>query len=71
VIVFPAGWASLLRGSAIMTGILAARDALLAVAAAVSCWRVLRAARSGGEDHGQLADSAGTPAAAGSGPGRP
>jgi hypothetical protein len=67
VIVFPAGWGSLLRGSAIMTGILAARDALLAVAAAVSCWRVLSAARSGGEDHGQLAAAAGAPAAAGPG----
>jgi hypothetical protein len=73
VIVFPAGWVSLLRGSAIFTGVLAARDALLAAAAAVSCWRVLSAARSGGEDHGQLAGdaAAGTPAAAGPGPSRP
>ena len=72
VIVFPTGWGSLLRGSAIMTGILAARDALLAAAAAVSCWRVLSAARVGGEDHGQLADAAaGAPAAAGPGPRRP
>jgi len=50
VIVFPAGWTSLLRGSATFTGILAARDALLVAAAAASCWRVLRAARSGGEN---------------------
>jgi len=67
VLVFPAEWQSLLRGSAMSTGILAARDALLAAAAAASCWRVLSAARSGGENGGQLAgDAAGrTPAAAG------
>jgi hypothetical protein len=46
VIVFPGGWQSLLRGSSMMTGILAARDALLAAAAAASCWRVLSVARS-------------------------
>jgi len=51
VIVFPIGWPSLLRGSAMMTGVLAARDALLVAAAAASCWRVLSAARSGGGDH--------------------
>jgi hypothetical protein len=66
VLVFPAEWQSLLRGSAMSTGILAARDALLAAAAAVSCWRVLRAARSGGENRERLNDNAaGTPAAAG------
>jgi hypothetical protein len=58
VIVFPAGWQGLLRGSAMITGILAARDALLAVAATVSCWRVLSAARSGGENGGQLTGDA-------------
>jgi hypothetical protein len=64
VIVFPGGWESLLRGSAMFTGILAARNALLAAAAAVSCWRVLSAARSGGENRGQLGGdaAAGTPA---------
>jgi len=68
VIVFPTGWQSLLRGSAMFTGILAARNALLAVAAAVSCWRVLHAARSG-EYRGRLAGevAAGSQAAAGSG----
>ena len=68
VIVFPAGWQSLLRGSAVFTGILAARNALLAAAAAASCWRVLRAARSG-ENHGRPAGdvAAGSQAAAGSG----
>lgn len=49
VIVFPAGWQSLLRGSALMTGILVARNALLVAAAAASCVRVLSAVRSGSE----------------------
>jgi hypothetical protein len=55
VIVFPAGWQSLLGGSATFTGILAARDAVLVAAAAVSCWRVLSAARSGSEDSADAA----------------
>jgi hypothetical protein len=46
VLVFPTEWQGLLRGSAMSTGILAARDALLAAAAAASCWRVLSAAKS-------------------------
>jgi hypothetical protein len=54
VLVFPVGWQSLLRGSAMITGILAARDALLAAAAAVSCWRLLSSARPGGENREQL-----------------
>ena len=58
VLVFPAEWVSLLQGSAMSTGILVARDALLTAAAAVSCWRVLSAARSGGEDAGRLTDNA-------------
>lgn len=53
VAVFPVGWQSLLAGSATITGILAARNALLAAAAAASCWRVLSAAGPGGEDPGQ------------------
>jgi hypothetical protein len=61
VIVFPAGWQGLLRGSAMFTGILAARDALLAAAAAASCWRVISAARSVGENQGRLAARTGTP----------
>ena len=67
VIVFPVGWQGLLRGSAMITGILAARDALLAAAAAASCWRLLSAARSGGGSREQLRGdaAAGTPAAAG------
>jgi hypothetical protein len=51
VVVFPAEWQGLLRGSAMSTGILVARDALLAATAAASCWRVLSAARSSGGDH--------------------
>ncbi|TVZ05409.1 hypothetical protein EAS64_12710 [Trebonia kvetii] len=54
VVVFPTGWQSLLGGSALVTGILAARDALLAVAAAASCWRLLSAARSRGENRVQV-----------------
>ena len=50
VAVFPTGWQSLLKGSATVTGILVARNALLAAAAAAACWRVARAARPGGED---------------------
>jgi hypothetical protein len=57
VIVFPIGWPSLLRGSALFTGILAARNALLAAVAAASCWRVLSAARSD-ENREQLNDDA-------------
>jgi hypothetical protein len=53
VVVFPAGWQSLLAGSAAITGVLAARNALLAAAAAASCWRVLSAAGSGREDPGR------------------
>jgi hypothetical protein len=44
VAVFPLGWQSLLAGSATVTGILAARNALLAAAAVASCWRLLAAA---------------------------
>ena len=67
VIVFPTGWQSLLRGSATITGILAARDVLLAGTAVASCWRMLSAARSGGENREQLNENAavGTPTAAG------
>jgi hypothetical protein len=50
VAVFPAGWAGLLKGSTAITGILVARNTLLAATAAASCWRVLSTARPGGED---------------------
>jgi hypothetical protein len=50
VTVFPSGWVGLLNGSATITGVLVARNVLLAAAAAASCWRVLSIARLGGED---------------------
>ena len=53
VVVFPAGWQSLLAGSVTITGILTARNAVLAAAAAASCWRVLNAAGPGRQDPGQ------------------
>jgi hypothetical protein len=70
VIVFPAGWPALLRGSAVITGILAARDALLVAAAATSCRRLLGAAcRAGqaGRDASCTPVSAAQAAAAGPG----
>jgi len=63
VIVFPTGWQGLLRGSATITGILVARDALLAAAAAASCWRVLSAARSGDENYNRARNDSQTPCA--------
>ena len=63
VIVFPTGWQGLLRGSATITGILVARDALLAAAAVASCWRVLSAARSGGENYNRARNDSQTPCA--------
>lgn len=48
VTVFPVGWLSLLKGSATVTGILVARNALLVATAAVSCWRVLSIAKPDG-----------------------
>jgi len=67
VLVFPVGWQSLLRGSAMSTGILAARDALLAAAAVASCWRLLSATRSGGgpPQPGELRGGTGPDGAAG------
>ena len=58
VIVFPVGWPSLLRGSALMTGILAARNALLVAAAAASCLRVLSAVRAGRDGGRQVREAA-------------
>jgi hypothetical protein len=58
VIVFPTGWPSLLRGSALMTGILTARDALLVAAAAASCLRVISAVRADGERDRQVREAA-------------
>ena len=40
-VIFPIEWHSLVSGSDAVTGVLAARNVLLAVAAALSCWRIL------------------------------
>ena len=40
-LIFPIGWHSLVHGSDAVTGVLAARNVLLVVAAALSCWRIL------------------------------
>jgi hypothetical protein len=42
-LVFPVGWVSLLSGSALATGVLAARNVLLAVAVVLSGWRIAAA----------------------------
>ncbi len=44
---FPWDGASLLGGSALLTGVLVARNVLLVGAAAVSCWRLVRPVRAG------------------------
>ena len=47
-VIFPVGWPSLLAGSGAVTCVLAARNGLLVVAAALSCQRILRATSPGG-----------------------
>ena len=49
-LIFPIWWHSLLNGSDAVTGILVARNVLLAVAAALSCWRILSVTSPGHED---------------------
>ena len=49
-VIFPTGWRSLLDGSDAVTGVLAARNVLLIVAAALSCWRIVSAISPGHED---------------------
>ena len=49
-LIFPIGWHSLLNGSDAVTGVLVARNVLLAVAAALSCWRILSVTSPGHED---------------------
>lgn len=44
---FPLAWPSLLAGSGAATGVLVARNVLLVGAAALSCWRLLRASKTG------------------------
>jgi hypothetical protein len=54
-VIFPIEWPSLVYGSDAITGVLAARNVLLAVAAALSCWRILSVTSSGHEDPCQVA----------------
>jgi hypothetical protein len=49
-VVFPVEWPTLVSGSAAITGVLVARNLLLVAAAALSCWRVVRAGSPGHED---------------------
>lgn len=46
-VVFPAGWPALVSGSAAVTGVLVARNVILAATAVVSCWRILSASSPG------------------------
>jgi len=52
-LIFPIWWHSLLNGSDAVTGVLAARNVLLVVAAALSCWRILSVSSPGHEDPSQ------------------
>ena len=44
-LIFPIGWHSLLAGSGVTTAVLVARNMLLVLAAALSCWRITRSQR--------------------------
>ena len=48
--VFPVWWPALVSGSAVLTGVLVARNLLLVGATVLSCWRILSASSPGGED---------------------
>ena len=54
-LIFPIGWTSLVHGSDAVTAVLAARNVLLAAAAALSCWRILRVTSPGHEEPYQAA----------------
>ena len=49
-LIFPIWWYRLVDGSNAVTGVLVARNVLLVVAAALSCWRILSASAPGRED---------------------
>ena len=49
-LIFPIGWYRLIDGSGAVTAVLAARNVLLVVTAALSCWRILSASSPGHED---------------------
>jgi len=48
-VIFPLGWPALLSGSAAVTGVLVARNMILAAAAVLSCLRILSAGSTGHE----------------------
>ena len=60
-LIFPIGWPSLVHGSDAVTGVLATRNLLLVLAAALSCWRILRLTAPGHQDP-VLATQPGSPA---------
>ena len=49
-LIFPIWWYRLVNGSDAVTAVLAARNVLLVLAAALSCWRILSASAPGRED---------------------
>ncbi len=49
-LIFPIGWPSLLSGSDLVTGVLAARNLVLVAAAALSCWQIISATSPSHED---------------------
>ena len=53
-LIFPIEWPSLVHGSDAVTGLLAARNVLLVVAAALSCWRILSVTSPRHEDPDQV-----------------
>lgn len=57
-LIFPIGWPGLVAGSAALTGVLVARNMLLAAAAVLSCWRILSASFTGDEDPAQRTEQA-------------
>ena len=55
-VIFPLGWPALVNGSAVITGVLVARNMLLVAAAVLSCWRILSASFASDEDPAQLTE---------------
>ena len=54
-VIFPLGWPALVNGSAVITGVLVARNMLLVAATVLSCWRILSASFAGDDVPAQLA----------------
>ena len=55
-VIFPIGWPGLVAGSAVITGVLVARNMLLVAAAVLSCCRILSASFASDEDPAQLTE---------------